>query len=70
MDKTPARLNKLAAKNTTFEKSTGKSAFSPQLRGRQACRCYGCARHSSAILSQDAILSQEWLTLASPAWRP
>jgi len=35
MDKTPARLNKLATKATAFEKSTGKSAFSPQLRGRR-----------------------------------
>jgi hypothetical protein len=37
MDKpnTSARLNKQAAKNTAFEKSTGKSHFSPLLRSRK-----------------------------------
>ena len=30
-----ARVQKLAQRNAAFEKSTGKSAFSPQLRARK-----------------------------------
>jgi hypothetical protein len=35
MAKTTPRLQKQADKNTAFEKSTGRSHFSPQLRARR-----------------------------------
>ena len=35
MANTPERLKKQEAKNTAFEKTTGRSHFSPQLRARR-----------------------------------
>ena len=63
MDKTPARLNKLAAKNTTFEKSTGKSAFSPQLRGRRTEIAMWCdqGKNEDQILANLGGISREEL---------
>ena len=63
MDKTPARLNKLAAKNTNFEKSTGKSAFSPQLRGRRTEIAMWCdqGKNEDQILAGLGGVSREEL---------
>jgi hypothetical protein len=48
-----ARVQKLAAKNTAFEKSTGKSAFSPQLRARRTDIALWCDQGKS----EDQILA-------------
>jgi hypothetical protein len=65
MAKTPisSRLQKQAEKNTAFEKSTGKSHFSPELRARRTEIAMWCdqGKNEDQILAAFKGVSREEL---------